>query len=119
MRKARVVGEASVPNAVIGLLRKFDYPVIDPVIPVMPDSGGGGMMTVTVAAADASEISKSKADMQCSGAEDQDVINAAIFVCTNGGTVWLSEGTFICSLPDWWTQLAWPRLGGHLDRVRR
>lgn len=59
--------------------------------------GGGGTPTVVVAAVDASDMSKSKADFICSGVDDQNVINQAIAVCADGGRVLLTEGSFICS----------------------
>jgi hypothetical protein len=49
-----------------------------------------------VAASDASTRSKAGADYVCSGTSDQEIINAAIDLLENGGTVMLTEGTFIC-----------------------
>ncbi len=60
--------------------------------------GGGGAPTIVVAASDASELSKSKADLICTGSDDQDVIGGAIdqlpLSATVGGMVVLTEGTF-------------------------
>lgn len=52
-------------------------------------------VTVTVAAHDAAEASKARAEFVCDGQGDQDEINAAIRALpAAGGTVQLSEGTF-------------------------
>lgn len=92
----RLVGQTAVNEAVDFLLRKFQQAdeVFDP-----GDAqifGGGGMMTVAVAASNASASSQSKADFICDGTDDQVLINEAIQICadTQGGTVWLSEGAF-------------------------
>ncbi len=50
--------------------------------------------TLTVAASDASNASKGRADYQCDGTADEVEINAAIAALSSDGTVMLSEGTF-------------------------
>jgi len=86
------------------LVNKFEYP--DQLGGGTPVAGGGigGMATITIAASNASEFSKSKADFVCSGTDDHQVIQAAFDLLDSGtgglfiggGTVWLSEGNFFC-----------------------
>lgn len=98
MKPPRVTGD---PTAVLGdhvnrLIRKFEYPDSDtlPLNPII--GGGGGMMTVAVAASNASGMSQGKADFVCNGTDDHVFIMQAIDICyaAGGGTVWLSEGRF-------------------------
>lgn len=63
-----------------------------------PITSGGSMMTVAVAASDASPLSKAKADFQCLGVDDQVIIRQAILAAGQEGTVWLSEGYFSCNI---------------------
>jgi hypothetical protein len=61
--------------------------------------GGGGAMTVQVAAYNATADSKEKADFVCTGADDELVIQQAIDrIASSGGEVALSEGDFFCSV---------------------
>ncbi len=96
-------GKAGAWENVRKLLRRFT-PLTDPApfvgsaIPLV-GTGGGGVPTVMVAASDASEMSKSKADFQCTGTADQDVIMQAMdeFPSGIGGRVILSEGAYSLS----------------------
>lgn len=99
--QSSITGQAAVAQAVADILAKFEYP--DEL-----GTGGGatlggeaGMITVGVAAADASQTSKDKADFLCTGSEDDQTIMAALEAChtAGGGTVWLSEGNYIVE-PD-------------------
>jgi hypothetical protein len=67
-----------------------------------------GGESILVAAADASDLIKNRADYECSGSNDDVVINAAIRQMTGassvtadktGGKLQLSAGKFVCSLP--------------------
>jgi len=96
MRRARITNpEAATRQAVLDLRNKFDYPV-DPAPASNPFiGGGGGAPTVVVAASDASDFSKAKADFVCTGLDDEDPINIAA-ASLNGvyGRILLTEGTF-------------------------
>lgn len=99
MRPTRYKREYAVPQSVADLLRKFDYPDLDtrPGPPFI--AGGGGTPTIVIAASDASDISKGKADFVCTGVNDQETIQAAIdpFIPSSpfqGLRVLLTEGTF-------------------------
>lgn len=65
-------------------------------------SRGGGELVVVVAAADASETSKRKADFQCDGTNDHVEINSAIDLMVDGygGEVVLTEGSFYISVGE-------------------
>jgi parallel beta-helix repeat protein len=78
------------------LATRFVYPDLDtrPGPPFI--SGGGGAPTVVVAAVDATDFSKSKADYVCTGINDDQTIQAAITAIPEGGRVLLTEGTFTC-----------------------
>jgi hypothetical protein len=98
MREPRQFGDALLTSEVSKLVKEFQYPdelggggvVLE---------GGGGTPTVVVAAADATDLSKSKADFICTGINDEDEIQAAIDLLPfNGGRVVLTEGEFH---PDW------------------
>lgn len=94
-KRVRPKPRYAVPQRVDELLRKFDYPEFVPAAAPFIPGGGGGMMTVTVAAANASDLSKSKADYQCLGADDHLTVQQAVDdIVSVGGIVWLSEGTF-------------------------
>lgn len=87
----------AVPESVLDLARRFQYPDMDTVTPLAQPSGGGGTPTVVVAAANATDISKSKADYICSGANDQTTVLEAISVIEAtgvGGRLLLTEGQF-------------------------
>lgn len=62
--------------------------------------GGGGGGTLSVAANDASDESKARADYVCDGVDDDIDINAALAALPGvGGKISLSEGTFNISNP--------------------
>lgn len=62
--------------------------------------GGGGAPTIVIAASDASDFSKSKADFICTGVNDEIIIQRALDSIDTGtglgGRVLLTEGTFHC-----------------------
>ncbi len=65
--------------------------------PVTPKSGvKGGAPTIVIAAADATEMSKNKADLLCRGSDDHIVIMSAVTSLQPGigGRILLTEGTF-------------------------
>lgn len=94
-----LLGQAGINQQVGILLKKFQR--ADEPVDAGPTQifGGGGMMTVAVAASNASASSQSKADYICDGVDDQVEIMEAINICytAGGGTVWLSEGVFVIS----------------------
>ncbi|GLI46048.1 hypothetical protein MBOURGENBZM_08400 [Methanoculleus bourgensis] len=53
--------------------------------------------TLTVAASDSTELSKTQADYVCDGVDDQAEIQAALAALPEGGMVVLSDGTFNCA----------------------
>ncbi len=62
--------------------------------------GDGGAPSVVVASVFASDRSKARADYQCVGSNDQDVIQAAInSLVSEGGRVLLTEGEFNVTVP--------------------
>lgn len=98
MRRARLTGQSAVFDQVDRLINKFEYPDIDTLAPASVLGGGGGAPTVVVAASDATDLSKSKADFVCPGVNDETVIQAACdLLGTVGGRVLLTEGTFSLS----------------------
>jgi hypothetical protein len=86
----------AVDDVVLELARRFQYPDADTLAPAVMPGGGGGVPTVVVAASDASELSKSKADFLCTGVDDNQIVQQAIDIVNlaNGGTIWLTEGNF-------------------------
>lgn len=102
MRPTRVTGPPAVPDAVDRLLRKFEYPR-DAVFPSAFVGGGpGGAPTVVVAAADASDLSKSKADYICTGSSDELTLQSVVdLFATFGCLLILTEGTF--DIKNTWT----------------
>ena len=54
-------------------------------------------VTLTVAASDSTELSKTQADYVCDGVDDQVEIQAALAALPEGGMVVLSDGTFNCA----------------------
>ena len=54
-------------------------------------------VTLTVAASDSTELSKTRADYVCDGVDDQVEIQAALAALPEGGMVVLSDGTFNCA----------------------
>ena len=53
-----------------------------------------GSMSVVVAASDASPISKRKADLICTGTDDQETVYLASQMLDSWGTIFLTEGSF-------------------------
>lgn len=91
--------ETAVPIRVAELLDRFEYPELPSRVPFQLGETGG-TPTVVVAASTATDISKSKADMVCTGVNDQDVIQQACDLTTSeGGEVWLTEGRYTTSGP--------------------
>lgn len=93
-------GQAAINEGLYTLLRDFDrFPVE---LPKGGRSGeaaaGGSMLTLTIAAFNAPEWVKQRADYVCSGDNDQDIIQRAIdrinVEAAGTGTVQLSAGTF-------------------------
>lgn len=81
------------------LLDNFNRQRTIPIATTFAGGGGGGEMSVTVAAVNASELEKSKADFQCTGVGDANIIMAAYLATnsalTNGTSrVKLSSGSF-------------------------
>lgn len=77
--------------------RKFEYPFPQPQVQRPSLGGGGGSPTIVVAASDATDISKQKADLVCTGTNDEATILEAIDIITTtgvGGRVLLTEGEF-------------------------
>lgn len=81
------------------LKRRFAYPLVESGGQITIQGGGkGGTPTIVVAAANSTSISQTKADFQCSGANDDVVIQQALDICAvTGGRVLLSEGNFVCA----------------------
>lgn len=104
MRSPIPSGDAATPDAVLSLLRKFDYPDTETSPVNIQPGGGGGAPTIVVASSDSSEASKSKADLVCTGVNDQDVIQSAIDSIEVGGVargrVLLTEGNFSINVPS-------------------
>lgn len=82
--------------------RAFVFPDLDTIAPAGIPGGGGGAPTIVVAAADASDLSKSKADLVCTGTADHVIIQQAIDALPpagvspafGGGRVLLTEGVY-------------------------
>lgn len=93
-------GLTGVYETVRRLARKF-RPLVDfPPAATTFEGDGGGMFTIAIAAYNATDRSKDKADYICSGANDQDVINTAlkeldeVVTGNGGGRIVFSEGDF-------------------------
>ena len=130
MRPIRITGDpqAVIANQVSRLIRKFEYPFTEPFVPADQGDGGGGEMTVAVAAASASDLSKSKADIVCTGVNDDGTINGAWDLAgVTDAHVVLSEGVFnigadVIVMPDnatlsgkgWQTRLSTTATSGTL-----
>lgn len=92
-------GEAAAYSLLWRLWRRFQNPERPKGGGGFSTGAGGGAPTIVVAASDASERSKSKADFICIGVSDQDVIQQALSELGGlgpGGTLWLTEGTYKC-----------------------
>jgi len=88
-----------VPDAVRRLLDKFDYPDREPesqVIPILPSlGGGGGAPTLVVAASNAPQFTKDRADHVCTGINDETTVQAALDRMAGiRGRLVLTEGDF-------------------------
>ncbi len=99
MRPRPVIGEATVPDAVRRLLDKFDYPDREAqpqVIPILPTLGGGNAPTLVVAASNAPERTKARADYVCIGVNDETTVQVALNEMALGaeGRLVLTEGDF-------------------------
>jgi hypothetical protein len=89
-----LVGQAATDNAVAALLAAYKKPARQ-ALPSTRVFGGGGQPTVTIAAANATDISKGKADLICDGTNDDQLIQQAFeMLGAKGGKVVLTEGTF-------------------------
>jgi hypothetical protein len=81
-------------------VRRFQYPDVDTQPGPLFVGGGGGAPTIVVAASNATDYSKRKADFVCSGVNDHEVIQATLDAMDLGlglgGRLLLSEGTFNC-----------------------
>ena len=89
-----LVGQAATDNAVAALLTAFKRSTRLPA-PGVRVFGGGGQPTVTVAAANSSNISQGKADLVCSGVNDDQIIQQAFdMLPSRGGKVVLTEGDY-------------------------
>lgn len=87
-------------EAVRKILRRFNQFDDTPGPVASLGGGGGGEMTVTIAAFNASEMSKSKADFVAADSNIDVELAAALDICNvYGGTIILSEGLFTIS-PD-------------------
>lgn len=94
MRQPRYTGEARARQVISDLYRKFEYPDQRDFTPQPFIGGGGGAPTIVIAANDASEFSKNKADFVCTGVNDGATIRAASLQMPMGGRILLTEGTF-------------------------
>lgn len=95
VRRARPVRERIVPTVVERLTREFKYPETDPGLQgVSILGGGGGAPTIVLAAANALDIEKAKADILCPGVNDEQFIQSAIDSLTFGGRLLFTSGTF-------------------------
>lgn len=92
--------EAMIAEQLYRLRDRFEYPAERSRGVLATGGGGGGAPSIVVAASDASELSKSKADLICSGTADQETIQYAIDQMGLFGRVLLSEGTFEVSTND-------------------
>ncbi len=94
-----LTGEAAAYDLIARLWRKFDKPVIQRRHGAVGLIGGGGgnAPTLVVAASDALQSSKDRADYVCTGIADDKVIQTALDLVGAGGTVWLTEGTYLIS----------------------
>jgi len=101
-KRIKAVAEAAVPDWVQREARRFQYPDLDTIGAAAIPAGGGGAPTIVVAASDATAVSKTKADIICTGVNDQAVIQEAIDALVTetqlsnaqGFRVLLTEGEF-------------------------
>ncbi|HNV39269.1 MAG TPA: hypothetical protein PKJ46_08920, partial [Methanoculleus sp.] len=82
-----------VPRLVALLLVCCLIPAFSPV----SAAGSATPATLTVAASDSTELSKTQADYVCDGVDDHAEIQAALAALPEGGKVVLSNGTFNCA----------------------
>lgn len=95
-------GVSAVYESVRKLVRAFKPLTEFPAIPGPSTGGGaGGAFTIQIAASDATQASKDKADLVCTGSEDQAVIRTAIEQLGSvGGRLLFSEGNFDISMDE-------------------
>lgn len=90
-------GEAAAYSLLWRLWRRFENPFRDKGGGGFAAGGGGKAPTLVIAASDAPDSSKARADFTCPGTEDGPVIQAVIDIiqtATVGGRVLLTEGTY-------------------------
>lgn len=91
-------GEAAAYELVWRLWRRFTRPEIPRRRGAVQPSVKGGQTTYTIAASDASQSDKDKADVTAGGTNDQAVINSYLGgLAGTGGLVTLTDGTFVTS----------------------
>ncbi len=89
-----LIGQAATDNAVAALLAAYKAPRRVP-LPSTRVFGGGGQPTITIAASDASDISKGKADLVCDGSLDDQMIQQGFdMLPSRGGKIVLTEGIY-------------------------
>ena len=89
-----LIGQAATDNAVAALLSAYKR-TERVALPSTRIFGGGGQPTVTVAAANATDTSKGKADLVCDGANDDQLIQQGFeMLGSRGGKIVLTEGVF-------------------------
>lgn len=97
-RRQRLLDRRLASGTLSGTLANAAWAPAPPPVtaPAMPfGARSSGQQTVVVAASDASDVSKAKADFVCSGSDDQETINRAIgLMGDRKGRVVLTEGVF-------------------------
>lgn len=94
-----LIGSAALKESVYRLLRAYENLPEDATAAALDqaiEAGAGGDPTIVVAASNASEYAKRRADFVCTGTDDEETINNAIDLLRSavGGRIVLSEGTF-------------------------
>lgn len=93
-------GTTSAPTSYVlnRFLRKFNRKITSPSLTAAPiaatGGGSGGAPTIVVAASDATQASKDKADFVCTGIGDEQVVQTAAALMPSGGRIILTEGVF-------------------------
>lgn len=95
-RRVRPKPAFATEQRVDDLLRRFVYPDTAPLPKASQPVGGGGAPTITIAAADSSDASKLKADIVCTGVQDNKFFEQAIQIiaAAGGGRLLVCEGTY-------------------------
>lgn len=103
MKRRRPKPDFAVADMVYRLSRKFEYPDLDTKPPALRFEGTrGGAPTVVIAAADASDLSKSKADFICTGTSDELLLQEVGDSLPENGMIILTEGVFeFSSTANW------------------